>query len=280
MEGSAAKGKLDPGLTPPDGGSGGQVVVLLPTLDEEEAIGDVLDRIPRAELERRRYRVSAWVVDGQSSDATREIAMRRNAAIFVQRGDGKGTGVAQAFRYLSGTGRRSEGSLGGPTFYFMLDADGTYPPEYIPRFLVALEAGYDLVLGSRFRGRIEDGAVTKLNYIGNLVLNQIARLIYGLPVTDVCTGMWGLNEDLVRKFSLAAHGFDLEAEMFASACNLDARFAEVPIEYRRRTGHPKLVPFEAGLLIAWRLLKPRLTRGDRQRWSGLRNSAASWGDGK
>jgi len=239
-------------------------------LDEEMAVGEVIDRIPRDALERRGYRVAVWVVDGHSGDTTREIAMRKQVAIFVQAGDGKGNGMAQAFRYLSGaTGRSHAEEFGGRSFYFMLDSDGTYSPEDIPNFLDALESGSDLVLGSRFRGHIEDGAVTKLNRIGNFILNAIARFLYRVPVTDVCTGMWGFNEELVRKLSFAAQGFDLEADMFASACNLGARFAEVPIDYAVRTGEPKLIPYEAGLRIAWRLIKGRLTGWKPHPWTDL-----------
>ena len=248
----------------------GQIVILLPALDEEQAVGAVIDRIPRVALERRGYRVAVWIVDGHSEDLTREIGMRKQVAIFVQAGDGKGNGMAQAFRYLTGATDRSHTSDSeGRSFYFMLDSDGTYSPEDIPHLLDALESGYDLVIGSRFRGHIQDGAITRLNRIGNVVLNAIARLLYGVSVTDVCTGMWGFNEDLVRKLTLAARGFDLEADMFASACKLGARLAEVPIDYAVRTGNPKLIPYEAGLIIAWRLIKGRLFSGRPHPWDDL-----------
>ncbi len=142
----------------------------------------------------------------------------------------------------------------------MLDSDGTYPPEAIPRFLRTLQSGYDVVMGSRFLGSVEEGALTPLNRIGNIFLTGFARLLYWVPVTDVCTGMWGFTEEFLRRFVSTANGFDLEADIFASACDGVTRIAEVPITYRQRIGKPKLVPIRTGLAIAWRLLTKRVQR--------------------
>lgn len=235
----------------------GRIVILLPSLNEERAIGSVIDRIPWSQLRRLDYEVRVWVVDGRSTDATLEIAARRGAEIFVQQGVGKGNGMRQAFEhFLSHGGRDREADSRG--FVVMLDADGTYPPEMIPGFAAALEEGVDIVMGSRFLGHIEDGAITELNRIGNRLLSRFARLLYGVPVTDVCTGMWGFRTEFLRRFGLAARGFDLEADIFASACRLNARISELPIMYHRRVGQPKLIPLRTGLLIAWRLLISRL----------------------
>ena len=79
-------------------------------------------------------------------------------------------------------------------------------------------------------------------------------------MTDVCTGMWGFREDALQRFGLVAEGFDLEADLFASACERGIRLRELPISYDRRIGPPKLVPLRTGLSIAWRLLMRRLNR--------------------
>ena len=236
----------------------GQVVVLLPALNEEGAIGDVIDRIPREGLRSLGYDVAVWVVDGQSTDATMDIARGRGATTFTQTGAGKGNAMRQAFtRLLSRpwtTGRPEN------RFFVMLDADGTYPPEEIPHFVEALEAGGDVILGSRLRGSIADGAISGLNLAGNRLLSALASLLFRVPVTDVCTGMWGFREDALRRFGLVAKGFDLEADLFASACQRRARVREVPISYGCRVGEAKLVPLRTGVVIAWRLLARRFRR--------------------
>lgn len=232
------------------------VTVLLPALNEVEAVGTVIDRVPVRALGRAGYDVRVCVVDGRSTDGTLDVARERGAEVFVQTGAGKGNGVRQALDYLMARPR----SGSAEPLYVMLDSDGTYPPEQIHRLLAALESGADVVLGSRFLGHMEEGAITNLNRLGNRLLSRLASFLYRVPVTDVCTGMWGFREGCLRGFGLAAEGFDLEADLFSAACTAGVRVAEVPVDYHCRIGEPKLVPLRTGLLIGWRLLSRRLNR--------------------
>src|SRR5881398_3591369 len=236
----------------------GHVVIFLPALNEERAIGHVLQRIPKAQLEAAGYTVSVWVVDGNSTDRTLEVIRKSGASVFVQTGRGKGNGMRQAFDHLLRSRDRADGGSREPEFYFMFDADGTYPPEMVPVFLEALASGQDVVLGSRFLGKMAEGAMTTLNRVGNRVLSALARLLFGVSVTDVCTGMWAFNADTLRELSLEARGFDLEADLFGSAALKEARITELPIDYAARIGPPKLIPLRTGLKIALRLFKRRL----------------------
>ena len=236
------------------------IVVLLPALNEAMAVGSVIERIPMEALRGAGYEVYVWVVDGRSVDATPEVAKERGASIYVQRGAGKGNGVRQALDHLMND--RSRQNIAAPRVYVMLDADGTYPPEAIPEFVEALESGCDVVAGSRLRGRIEDGALTSLNRLGNQALSGLAAFLFGFPISDVCTGMWAFREDCLQRFRLAAESFDLEADIFASACEVGARMRELPVDYACRIGEAKLIPLRTGLLIAWRLMMKRLNARD------------------
>ncbi len=239
----------------------GRVVVILPALNEAEAIGNVLTRMPRSELKAQGYALSVWVIDGKSKDGTRDVAMNNGAGVLVQRGNGKGNAMTQAFDFFVDPEVNAPAERpGSPRYFIMLDSDGTYPPEAIPSFVNALNAGYDVVMGSRFQGLIETGALTDLNRLGNRFLTRFAGFLFRAPVTDVCTGMWGLSERFLRRFAPTANGFDLEADIFASACNDVSRMTEVPIHYSRRIGTAKLVPIRTGLQIAWRLLLRWLRR--------------------
>jgi hypothetical protein len=238
--------------------SRGLVAVFLPALNEERGIGHVMDRIPRAELEAAGYSVSVWLVDGSSTDRTLEVGRDRGANVFVQTGRGKGNGMRQAFDHLLHMRDNADGGSFDREFYLMLDADGTYPPEAVPEFVEALASGNDVVLGSRFRGRMEDGAMTPLNAFGNHALTKLAQLLYRASVTDVCTGMWGVSAEALRQIPLEATGFDLEADLFGSACLSRARIHELPVDYAARIGTPKLIPLRSGLQIALRLLTRRL----------------------
>jgi glycosyltransferase involved in cell wall biosynthesis len=241
--------------------SRGHVVIFLPALNEEAAIGRVLDRIPKAELEASGYSLSVWVVDGNSTDRTLEVVRDSGASVFVQSGRGKGSGMRQAFGHMLTTRELADGGSRDPEFFLMFDADGTYPPEAVPKFVEALARGNDVVLGSRFRGHMAEGAMTPLNAMGNRFLSKLARILYGVRVTDVCTGMWGFNADALRQFSLDAGGFDLEADLFGSVCLSRARISELPIDYAPRIGPSRMLPLRSGLHIAWRLFARRVRSG-------------------
>jgi dolichol-phosphate mannosyltransferase len=267
-DGQVGKSKARPGENPQH--TRGHVVIFLPALNEEHGIGHVMDRIPWAKLESAGYSVSVWLVDGNSTDRTREVGRDRGASVYVQRGRGKGNGMRQAFDHLLHTRDHADGGSRDQEFFLMLDADGTYPPEAVPEFVEALASGNDVVLGSRFRGRMEDGAMTPLNAIGNRVLSRLAHLLYGVGVTDVCTGMWGFNAEALRQIPLKASGFDLEADLFGSACLSRARILELPVDYAARIGPAKLIPLRNGWQIALRLFTRRLDGTRRRIRSGPR----------
>src|SRR5207247_2179798 len=99
----------------------GHVVIFLPALNEERAIGKVLDRIPRAQLEAAGYTVSIWLVDGNSTDRTLEVGRKNGASVFIQAGRGKGNGMRPAFDHLLRTRDRADGGSREPEFFLMLD---------------------------------------------------------------------------------------------------------------------------------------------------------------
>ena len=224
---------------------GKKVSIILPALDEEEAVGKVIDEIPKKDMEERGYRVEILVVDNGSTDRTREIAEAKGAKIIVEPTKGKGRAVRTAFESVSGD------------FIFMLDADYTYPATYIPQMLEALEEGYNVVLGSRLKGQRAEGAMSKLNLIGNRLLAFIANTLYGTRISDLCTGYWGLTREVVENLELDATGFQLEANMFTEIAKKGYRIAEVPILYRRRLTPTKLSSLEDGLRIGRTLITKR-----------------------
>jgi dolichol-phosphate hexosyltransferase len=238
-DGQSGSAVAHPAENPPHN-SRGHVVVFLPALNAEHGVGHVMDRIPRAGLESAGYPVSVWLVNGNSGDRTLEVGRAHGAKVFPQEGRGKGNGMRQAFDHLLHTRDHADGGSFDREFYVMLDADGTYPPEAIPEFVEALASGNDVVLGSRFRGGMEEGAMTPLNAIGNRLLSTLARLLYDVSVTDVCTGMWGFTPEALCHIPLEAIGFDLEADLFGSACLSGARIHELPVDYAVRIGPAKL----------------------------------------
>jgi len=95
------------------------------------------------------------------------------------------------------------------------------------------------------------------NYVGNRLLSWFASILFGTPVSDVCSGMWAFVTDRLKSLDLTANGFDLEADIFAECALRGIPILEIPIRYDRRIGEPKL-RLKEGFRIALALLKKRL----------------------
>ncbi len=222
-----------------------EVCVILPALNEEATIGMVIDEIPREEIERRGYEVDILVIDNGSIDRTGEIARERGAQVVVEPTRGKGMAIRAGFEALS------------CDFVFILDADYTYPATYIPEMLKVLEGGYDVVMGSRLKGQMSEGAMSNLNLAGNRLLALMTNILYGTRISDPCTGCWGLSGKALRQLKLDATGFDIEANMLTEVAMNGCRITEIPISYRRRSTPPKLKSLRDGFKIGKMLVSNR-----------------------
>src|SRR6059058_1648188 len=218
--------------------------ILLPALNEEDGVEAVMKRITTT-LQRKGLSYSVYLLDGQSTDQTRAVAMKLGAEVFVQSGHGKGA----AFREFVPKIKED--------LTVLLDSDGTYPPEAIPELVEALRDDHPVVLGSRLRGSINEGAMSGLNYAGNVLLSRFASVLFATPISDVCSGMWAFVSDRLKSLGLTADGFDLEADIFAECALRKIPIVQVPIEYHQRLGEPKL-HLKEGFRIALVLLKKRL----------------------
>jgi len=219
--------------------------IILPTLNEEETVGRVIDEIPRAMLEERGYVVKIMVVDGNSTDLTRQIAQEKGAEVIIEPRKGKGRAMRTAFEQIKAD------------FVFMLDADYTYPATYIPDLLDMLLQGYDVVIGSRLKGRREKGSMSRLNTLGNYVLSLMANILYLRRISDLCTGCWGFRGEVIHRLHLTADGFNFEAELFTQIVKNGCSIGEIPILYRRRPTPAKLSSIKDGLNIGWTLITRR-----------------------
>ncbi len=207
-----------------------EVTVVIPTLNEEETIGEVVE-----EFVKRGY--SVVVIDGNSIDRTREIAEEKGAKVVVQSGKGKGQAVAEAFEIVDSD------------VLVMIDGDGTYLPEEVDRLLEPIKKGIaDHVIGNRF-ANYEKGAFTRLNLIGNKILNFFFRLAYGYELSDILSGYRALRRDVYKNVELRKTGFEVETELTVETIAKGFRIVEVPITYRRRGGRTKLNPVKDGIRI-------------------------------
>lgn len=225
-----------------------KILIIVPALNEEKTIGKVLDEIPRHVLENRGYDVKVLVADGNSRDNTRQIAREKGAEVIIESRRGKGRAMRTALERF------------GADYVFMLDADYTYPATYIPQMLEILERGYQVVVGSRLKGRIEKGGMSFLNLVGNYLLTFMANVLYSTRISDLCTGFWGWRGDVIASLPLVSDGFTFEAELFTRLARRGYSLAEIPIHYRRRTTPPKLRALRDGVKIGWTLITRRIRR--------------------
>jgi glycosyltransferase involved in cell wall biosynthesis len=215
------------------------VSVIMPCLNEAATVG-VCVRKARAAMERAGLDGEVVVADNGSDDGSPALA--RAAGARVVTAPVRGYGAA----YLAGL----EAARG--SYLVLGDADDTYDFGAVPEFVRALQAGNDVVLGSRFRGRILPGAMPWLHrYVGNPVLSGILSLFFGRRVSDAHCGLRAMTRAASERMRLRSSGMEFASEMVAVALRRGLTVAEIPITYYPRGGESKLRSFRDG----WRHLR-------------------------
>lgn len=220
----------------PDGGV--RVVVVIPALDEEESLPQVLASIPRAWCHR------VVVADNGSSDGT-AAAAREGGALVVHE-PRRGYGAA----CLAGVRQAGEADI-----LVFLDADNSDDPRELP-LLVAplLRKEADLVIGSRTLGRRERGALLPHARLGNAVAGLLVRLLLGTRITDLGP-FRALTAEAYRRIAPTHPGYGFPMQTQARAIALGLRVVEVPVSYRRRLGRSKISGTLRGTCLAgWAII--------------------------
>lgn len=208
-----------------------RVSIVLPAFNEEAGIAAVLDGL-RPIMDSTHEII---VVDDGSSDRTAAVAASAGARVIrhdVNRG--KGAALLTGFGAARGT------------ILVTLDADGTYPPEGIPRLVASLDAGTDLVVGVRHG----TGSMSPVNRVGNLMFKVAISAAARRRVRDPLSGMYAMRRELVHAMGLESKGFGIETEIIIKAARLGARLTEIDIVYGERIGESKLEPWRDGLIIS------------------------------
>jgi len=131
----------------------------------------------------------------------------------------------------------------------MLDGDGTYSPDDAEKMLEPLGRGFDHVIGNRLVNP-EAGAFTRLNLLGNQLLNTMFRIAHGKDLSDILSGYRAFTLHSIRQMTLKEAGFEIETEMAVEAVRNGQRVTVVPVRYLSRPGTvTKLNPFQDGLRI-------------------------------
>jgi glycosyltransferase involved in cell wall biosynthesis len=216
-----------------------ELSIVLPCLNEEGAIGDVIEQA-REGASACGIPTEIIVVDNRSTDGSAEEARRHGATVVVEERRGYGSA------YLAGLSAAKGDCI------LMADGDGTYDLRQLRPFVEKLKAGNDLVIGSRFKGRILPGAMSWTHRrIGNPFLTGILNFFFGIKVSDAHCGMRALRRTALPTLDLRTTGMEFASEMILKASRRGLRIAEVPITYSRRVGRSKLHALRDG----WRHLR-------------------------
>lgn len=208
------------------------VSVVIPALNEGKTIGLVIRTAKKGLLGIPHEII---VVDGNSSDKTREIAKREGAKVLVE----KKRGYGRAYR----TGISA--SRGG--YIVMVDGDGTYPSERIGEFYRTAESfGADVVIGSRFSGRMFPGSMSPINRLGNFLITLTTNFLFGTRLSDSQSGMRVYRSESLKRLSFSSDGMEFASELNVLGKRAGLEPLEIPISYRVRSAPPKLNPLSDG----------------------------------
>lgn len=216
-----------------------EVSIVMPCLNEEASIGVCIEK---ARTACEKYGIDAEIVvsDNGSTDKSVEIAQSLGARVVHQPEKGYGNAYMKGFAEARGK------------YIVMGDSDNTYDFSEIDRFLEPLRNGYDLVMGSRFKGRILRGAMPwSHQYIGNPILTGILNLFFRASISDAHCGMRAFTKEAYQRMHLQTTGMEFASEMVINASKAGLKIAEVPITYHPREGESKLNSFQDG----WRHLR-------------------------
>ena len=218
-----------------------ELTILMPCLNEAETLAVCIGKAKKY-LEESGVNGEILIADNGSTDGSQQIA-RDNGARVVNVPE-KGYGAA----LIGGC----NGALG--KYVIMGDADDSYDFLHLGPFVEKLREGYDLVMGNRFKGGIEPGAMPPLHrYLGNPVLSFIARLFFPCKIGDYHCGLRGYNRESILKLGLVTTGMEYASEMVVKSTLNHLKIAEGPTTFKKdgRSHAPHLRSWSDG----WRHLK-------------------------
>ncbi len=218
-----------------------ELTILMPCLNEAETLAACI-RKAKTYLQESGVHGEVVVADNGSTDGSQKIAEAEGARVVHVPEKGYGAAL------IGGC----NGALG--RYVIMGDADDSYDFLHLAPFVEKLREGYDLVMGNRFKGGIEPGAMPPLHrYLGNPVLSFIARLFFPCKIGDYHCGLRGYNREAILKLGLVTTGMEYASEMVVKATLNHLRIAEVPTTLKKdgRSHAPHLRSWSDG----WRHLK-------------------------
>jgi hypothetical protein len=226
-----------------------ELSLVVPALNEAITVGEFVDWC-RQGLQAAGVSGQILIVDS-STDATPDIVLAHGGEVLRVPKRGLGRAYIDALPYIRGK------------WIVMGDADLTYDFRELAPFVAQFRAGAEYVMGSRFSGTIEAGAMPPLHrYFGTPFTTWILNRIYGSRYTDIHCGMRGLTREALAKIDLKSQSWEYASEMVLKAARLDLRIAEVPVKFYKdregRMSHHRRAGWLSPWIAGWINLKVML----------------------
>jgi glycosyltransferase involved in cell wall biosynthesis len=219
-----------------------KVSIIIPTLNEEKAIGKVLAEMPKDSID------EVIVVDS-SSDATAKVAQGLGASIASEKRIGYGRALQTGLE-------RARGDI-----VVYMDGDYTYDSKDIPLIVDPILSGkYDVAIGNRLNRRMHPEAMSFINRFGNLLISLAFSLLFMTKVYDTQSGMRAIRKGLLKNYVPKDLGMPYVTEQLIRLIKNGARVCNVPISYRVRIGSTKLCTWTDGLKVLNVMIRARLQR--------------------
>ncbi len=215
-----------------------RVSVIIPTHNEAQAIGNVLNDLPPHLV------TEVLVIDSNSSDGTCEIAAKMGARVIQEPRRGYGRAC------LTGLANTQQ-----PDIVVFLDGDYSDRPSELPMLLAPIiDGNADITLGSRLSGNNSSGALPWHQSFGNHLAAGLIRLLYGVKITDLGPFRAG-RTDVLRQLALQEATYGWAVEMILKGARAGFRIVEIPVSYHPRIGKSKISGTVKGTIgAAWFIL--------------------------
>lgn len=193
-----------------------ELTILMPCLNEERTLGICIKKAKKS-LEENNIRGEIVIGDNGSTDRSIEIAESLGARVIRIPEKGYGSALIGGINAAKGK------------YVIMGDSDDSYDFSRLMLHVEKLREGYDLVMGNRFKGGIEKGAMPPLHkYLGNPVLTFVGRLFFNTSIRDFHCGLRGFNRERMASINLECPGMEFASEMVVKSLLNDFKITEVP----------------------------------------------------
>lgn len=214
-----------------------ELTILMPCLNEEETIATCIEKSQKY-LRNNRINGEVLISDNGSTDRSSKIAEKMGARVCYENVKGYGSALIKGIKEARGK------------YVIMGDCDDSYDFLNLNDMLSELRNGYQLVMGNRFKGGIEKGAMPfSHKYIGNPMISMIGRFLYKTNIGDFNCGLRGFDRSAILKLNLKATGMEYASEMIVESVKHNFRITEVPVTLKKdgRTRKPHLRTIRDGI---------------------------------